>query len=307
MGPGQIGLTAALFACLIVPPGIGVPDAAAQEVRASGGINFRFASGTFGGDATTRIIYAPAVLRVETGRFEFTGFFPYVSLTNGAGTLSDGGWIPMQGSVSGAPSVGVPMQGGRMGGGMMMGGWPGGQTGTLQPPSGTTTAQLTSASGLGDVAASAGYRVVDNLLTGVQMVVSTRVKIPTASSSRGLGTGRVDIGGAATVRKRFTSGWLYGDFGYVAIGKPAATDLRNAVTWGFGGGRRITSNLYLLASAYGNTSLLRGYGAPAEIGAGLGFRLSEKLIVTAVPSAGVSKASPNYAVTLGLTTDIRRW
>jgi len=103
--------------------------AQAQDTRLSGGVSFRLASGSFGGERTTSILYAPAIVRLDTGRFELVAFFPYLSLENAAGALSDGGWIPMQGAVSGAPNVGVPMGsmgGGHMGGGMMGGShvWP---------------------------------------------------------------------------------------------------------------------------------------------------------------------------------------
>lgn len=278
-----------------------------QQTRVSGGVNFRLAEGTFGGAQTTTVVYAPAVLRLDTGRFEFVGFFPYLSIQDAAGALSDGGWIPFEGTVSGSPGVGVPMSG-MMGGGTMGGGMMGGGS---APPAGTplspsTPATLSSSSGFGDIVGSAGYRVVDNLLTGMQVVLAGRIKFPTASASKGLGTGRTDIGAAATVRKRFASGWLYGELGYLVLGQPAGADLRNAVTWAAGGGRRLTPRLFLLASSFGNTTVLSGYSSPAEIGAGLGIRLADGLYLTAIPSLGLSHASPKYGVTLGLSTDLWR-
>lgn len=281
--------------------GLAVPAARAQDARVSGGVNFRLVSGTFGGDQTTTIVYAPAVLRLDVGRFEFAGFVPYLAVRNGAGVLSDGGWLPMQGAVSGAPSVGMPMSGGMMGGTTSPA--VSSPTGTLTP---STVAVFTSPSGLGDLVGTAGYRVVDNLLTGVQVVVSARVKFPTATVREGLGTGRTDVGGAASVRKRFGSGWLYGELGYIALGKPAGTDLRNAVTWGVGGGKRLTSRVFLLASAFGNSAVLSGYDAPAEVGVGLGVRLADHVNLTAIPSVGLSHASPHFGVTVGLSTDLWR-
>jgi len=207
----------------------------------------------------------------------------------------------MQGAVNGAPSVGMPMSGGMMG-----------ETtspAASSPTSGLTSspgAVLTSPSGLGDLVGTAGYRVVDNLLTGVQVVASARVKFATASVSQGLGTGRTDVGGAAIVRKRFGSGWLYGELGYIVLGKPAGTDLQNAVTWGVGGGKRLTSRVFLLVSAFGNSAVVSGYDAPAEVGAGLGVRLADHVNLTAIPSVGLSHASPRYGVTVGLSTELWR-
>ena len=295
-----------LASVFIVPP-----FARAQDARVSGGITVRLVSGRFGSGQTTTILYAPAAVRLEAGRFEFAGVLPYLAVNNGAGALSDGGWLPMQGTVSGAPAVGLPM-GGMMGGGTSSSGMMGGTASpsVVSPPGATpaqnVTAALTSSSGLGDLVGSAGYRVVDNLLTGVQVVASVRVKFPTASASQGLGTGRTDVGGAASVRKRFDSGWLYGEIGYLALGSPAGVDLRNAVTWGAGGGKRVASRVFLLASAFGNTPVLSGYDAPAEVGAGVGVRLADRLNVTAIPSVGLSHASPRYGLTVGLSTDLWR-
>jgi hypothetical protein len=195
------------------------------------------------------------------------------------------------------------MGSGTMGGGMMSRAT-GQSTGTPLTPS--TRAALSSASGVGDIVGSAGYRVADNLLTGVQVVLSARVKIPTASASSGLGTGRTDVGGAAAVRKRFGSGWFYGELGYLVLGKPAGAKLRNAATWAVGGGKRLAPRVFLLASAFGNTAVLSGYDSPAEIGAGLGVRLADRLNLTAIPSVGLTHASPRYGVTFGLSTDLWR-
>jgi hypothetical protein len=283
-----------------------VPLVRAQDARVSGAVNVRIVSGTFGGDQTTTIVYAPAVVRLDAGRFELAGFIPYLSIRDGAGALSDGGWIPMQGAVSGAPAVGLPM-GGMTGGGMMgrtTSSGAGQSPGTSTPPA--VRAALSSPSGLGDIVGSAGYRVVDSLLTGTQVVVSARVKFPTASAAQGLGTGRTDVGAAAAVRKRFESGWLYGEVGYLILGQPAGTDLRNAVTWSLGGGTRVASRLFLLASAFGNTAVLAGYDSPMEIGAGIGLRLADHVNLTAIPSVGLSHASPKYGVMVGLSTDLWR-
>jgi len=285
---------------------LAVPQVQAQDTRVSGGVSFRLTSGTFGGEQTTSILYAPAIVRLDAGRVELVAFFPYLSVENAAGALYDGGWIPMQGAVNGAPNVGVPvggMGGGHMGGGMM-GGGTSQPSGTPLPPS--TGVAVASVSGFGDIVGSAGYRLVDNLLTGMQLVVAARIKFPTASAPRGLGTGRTDVGAAATVRKRFGSGWLYGEVGYLVLGEPAGTDLRNALTWAAGGGRRLASRVFLLASAFGNTAVLPGYDSPAEVGAGIGVRLAESLYFTAIPSVGLSHASPSYGVTFGVSTDLWR-
>ena len=195
--------------------------------------------------------------------------------------------------------AGMPMTRG-MAGGMMSG------PSASVPDSGVTGPLLTNQSGFGDVVASVGYRAVDDRINGVQVVLGTRLKFPTAMAAHGLGTGRVDLGGSAIVRKRFDAGWVFGEAGYVVIGDPAGVELRNAVLWSAGAGRRLTRRVYLLGSAYGNSAILREFSAPIEISAGLGVRLAERLTVSVLPLVGLTEASPRYGVTLGLSTDMFR-
>ena len=278
---------------------IGVAGVArAQDTVVSAGVDVRFVSGSFGSTDTTRLVYAPAVLRVDAGRFEIAGYFPYLTIDDGSVTLSQGGFVPMRGTLTTAPAVGMPMHGGTMGGSNISSGGTGGSE--------LTAPFLTNQSGFGDIVASIGYRIVDDRVAGLQVVLGTRVKFPTAMAARGLGTGRADVGGAATVRKRWEVGWIYGEAGYLLVGDPAGVDLRNAVLWAVGGGRRLTQRWYLLGSAYGNSAILRDLAAPIEIGAGFGVRLGERLTVSVLPTVGLTGASPRYGVTLGVSTDVVR-
>lgn len=291
-------IAAALLVCSLNLAWAASP-ASAQGTRVLAAVTTRFVSGDFGTSQTTTLLFVPASLRIESGRFEASGVFPFASIREATGALSQGGWIPMQGTVSGSPNSGMPAGGG-FGAGMM------GHTANVgTSPVPQQQPVLITSSGLGDIVGSVGYRVVDNAATGLQLVASGRVKLPTASSNNGLGTGKADVGVVGTVRKRLDRGWLYAEAGYLAVGKPAGTALQNAVLWGVGGGRQLASQVYLLGSAFGNTTVVNGYSAPVEVGAGIGVRVTPHLSITGLPSVGLSNASPNYAFTIGLTTDLR--
>lgn len=279
-------------------------DALAQPVAVTAGITIRALSGTFGSEQTTTVFYVPASLRIDVGRLETSFFFPYVNIMDGTVALSQGGFVPMQGSLSAAPAAGMPMgtPGRGMMGGGMSGSGPAPGTGPLTDSTGgVPSSLLTNQSGLGDVVGTVGYRVVDSALSGVQVVVGTRVKIPTASAVRGLGTGRVDLGALAGIRKQFDEGWVYAEGGYLKVGRPGGVDLRDAAFWSIGAGRRLSGRASLLASAAGNTAILREFGAPAEVGAGLGLRAGDRLFLTILPSVGLTEASPRIALTFGLS------
>jgi hypothetical protein len=278
--------------------------ALAQDVRVSAGVNIRFASGTFGSEQTTKLLYVPASLRVDVGRFEFSGSFPFVSVTDGTVLWSQGGLIPMRGTMTGSPVAGVPMGGSGMVGGGMMGHNQTQAPGTvsLSP----TAPVLISQSGMGDVVAGAGFRIVDDATSGLQVVVGARVKLPTASAPRGLGTGKTDIAGTATVRRRFARGWIYGDAGFIKVGSPAGVTLNNTLLWGVGGGRQLSSRVFLLGAAYGNSATVSEFGAPAELSGGVGFKISDRANLTILPFVGLTQASPTYGLTVGISSDMMR-
>jgi hypothetical protein len=199
------------------------------------------------------------------------------------------------------------VSGGMMGGGMMGGSTgSGGSIGPGSTPPPSLTHVVTNQGGLGDVVLGAGYRVVNDSATGVQLVVGTRIKLPTASADRGLGTGKRDVAFVGTLRRQFSSGWIYGEGGYILLGDPAGVNLRNSFQWAVGGGRRVASRLYALASAYGNTAILPEFGTPAEIGAGIGITVGHNMNLTIVPSVGLSSASPRVALTIGFGREMLR-
>ena len=292
-------LTLAAVLCVLWSAG----TARAQDATVAAGVNVRLVTGTFGSAQTTDVVYAPATVRVDLRRFEFSASFPFVSVMDGTVLWSQGGFIPMLGTMSGAAGVGVPMSG--------AGGMVGGMMGTSQPVnsapgnSGTSSPELITASGFGDIIAAAGYRVVDRN-DGLQVVVGARVKIPTASAAKGLGTGETDFAATVTVRRRLSRGWFYADGGFVKVGDPAGVTLNDAALWGVGGGRRLSSRVFLLVSAYGNSATLPEFGAPAEVSAGLGFKLSERPSFTVMPLVGLTDASPKYGIIFGITNDMMR-
>ena len=288
----RFGVLAALAVVLAAPA------ASAQDGTVSAGVMVRAVSGTFGSDSRSRVVYAPAILRVDAGRLELSGYFPYLTIDDGTVALSQGGFVPMQGSLTGSPNAGMSMSG--HSGGVMGGTSP--VPGAPNPPNLAAVSQ----SGLGDIVGSIGYRIVDRPASGLQIAVTGRFKLPTASASRGLGTGRTDAGVSAAVRRQLDAGWIYAETGYVRIGDPTGADLRNIVLWSVGGGRRLTQRVFLLGSAFGNTAILPEFGAPAEVGAGFGFRVAEHLNLTVLPSAGLSRASPSYAIAVGLSTRVWR-
>lgn len=298
MGRSARGLQMLLSAGMVVGAALPV---AAQGTTVSAGVTLRALTGTFGSAQTTTLIYAPATLQVNTGRFELSGYFPWLTSSDATVVPSQGGFIPMQGTMAGAPGTGIQM-------GPAMGGMMGGLSGGTSPggSSAATPAVASRLSGVGDIVAGAGYRVVENPAQRLQVVAGVRVKIPTASAEIGLGIGKPDMAFLGTLRKQFANGWVYVEGGYLVLGDPAGIDLRNSALWAVGAGRRVHRRLYLLMSATGSTAAVPDFGSPIEVGAGIGVSFTRGVNLTVVPAVGLTDASPNVALTVGFSTDLTR-
>lgn len=91
----------------------------------------------------------------------------------------------------------------------------------------TTSTQKTTASGMGDIVASAGYNVYDGGSNGVLVDLTGKIKFGTADSTKGLGTGKNDFAAQVDVYKVIEKTTLFGTVGYRIFGKPAGLPLNN--------------------------------------------------------------------------------
>lgn len=100
------------------------------------------------------------------------------------------------------------------------------------PPSGVPVPGNDRRSGLGDITITAGYALP--LLRELTLQSSARIKVPTASRTRAIGTGRTDATLAAELIGRFGRASIHAGARHRFLGKPAGWKLRNG--WGFGTG-----------------------------------------------------------------------
>lgn len=277
---------------------VSVTHAHTQPVTVAAGVTVRAIAGTFGSDHTATAVYVPATLRADVGRFETSWSLPYLGIMGGTAVPSTGGAIPMQGSLPGSPGTGMPMTGGGSAGMMSGGGMMGGGSGSATDGGSASLLMLTNQAGLGDIVGAVGYRVVDRASDGVQVVVNGRFKFPVASAAKGLGTGRMDIGASATIRKRFDHGWAFAEGGYLRVGSPDGVDLRDAAFWNVGVGRGVSGRLSLLASVTGNTAVVPEFAAPLELSAGVGLNTGV-YTWSVMPVFGLTEASPNIGLVIG--------
>ena len=277
---------------------------------AGGGSNIRlsiggnYSTGDYGTVDRTQVWSVPVGLRITTGNFNIRVSVPYVSL-NGPGSLidtpqgRDGGGIDDNGGRSGNSGRGSSNSGsGNSGsGGSNSGSGSSGSGGTVVDDSatggngsGTTTGRT---SGLGDVSVSAGYSLP--LTESLYLDAGVRVKLPTASRARRLGTGEVDVTTSLELAHDFAGGSIYAGGRRKFAGNNATSTLRDI--WGAGGGAsfRLSPGASVGADYDWSQSASISGGDISEVTGWMSFRLSRQVRLQIFASTGLSTNSTDFA------------
>jgi hypothetical protein len=151
---------------------------------------------------------------------------------------------------------------------------------------------------LGDVSLGAGYAI--DLTRRWTVEFGGRIKLPTASAAKGLGTGKtdgtlsVDISRAAMVTPYLTASYRF-------RGDPAGYDLRNGLDTSIGVAARLTGSIDAFAS-YDWQQAASGFARDEHsLFAGLTAPVSKRMRLTAYGIVGVSRFAPDVEGGLQLT------
>jgi hypothetical protein len=133
------------------------------------------------------------------------------------------------------------------------------------------------------------------------------LKIPTASESRGLGTGKVDAGLVFVMSKKFTdTRQLDFNVGYTTLGKDSDVQLQDQLFIGLAGATSIPGlaeeRLQVVAEVFGTTA--EQDGGPGDIQGHMGVRylVVESLILDAAIGRSFTAHPPvEFFATIGLT------
>ena len=118
------------------------------------------------------------------------------------------------------------------------------QTGIVQ----NTGPSHFSHSGLGDIVTALTYNVITHESTGIIFDITGRMKIPTASTARNLGTGKFDFAVQGDLVKTISRFMLSASFGYRMLGNPQGIDLHNVLYGATGIAFRFTPDTTIGAS-----------------------------------------------------------
>ena len=259
--------------------------------RVSVGANY--SQGDYGDVTETKVISAPVAVRYRQGNFSVRVSLPYVSI-EGPGSLLD---TPQGRDVSGGGSNSGRGSGSGGSGSSGRGGDDGSPGGNINPNGGTTGRR----SGIGDVSVTLGYSFDLGETTYLDM--TGRIKAPTASKSKQLGTGKVDVTVGADLVQDIGDFSLYAGARRRFTGKPAGSTLRDV--WGAGGGAsyRFSGGTLIGADYDWQQGSAVGTGPSSEVTGWIGFGLSRQVRMQVYASTGFTTNSADFAG--GLTLSYR--
>ncbi len=131
------------------------------------------------------------------------------------------------------------------------------------------------------------------------------IKIPTASTLLGIGTGKFDSQIALGIRKFINSFSFFGQFGYLFIGDTAGAETIDPFTISLGIGYTFGFGEHSVLLAYDSyTTIVQGVASPQQLALGYNYMINRKLFFTSILSAGLNSSTSDYTISGGLNFEL---
>jgi cobalt/nickel transport protein len=154
--------------------------------------------------------------------------------------------------------------------------------------------------GIADTEIKLKYRWMDEKDWMPVLTVSGILKIPTASESKGLGSGQTDFGINVIVTKNLSKRWVvHLNFGYTFIGED---HVNNELNYSMAAQFMLTEKWAVVGEVVGVNNFNGRHGDDPFSGLiGTYYSITDKIIWDAGLEFGMSKAAPDFRFTTGLT------
>jgi Putative MetA-pathway of phenol degradation len=177
-------------------------------------------------------------------------------------------------------------------------------------PTAAERQRRTTEVGFGDIILRGRYYLLEDPGVGSYLPALApflKVKAPTASASKGLGTGEWDVGFGLEFDKRFTEFFILGDLGYTFIGDPPGQHFRNRPAASLGIGHFFMPTLAVTVLLDWRRSLVRGRDDPLELFGIVQVKVAPTVTLTPYAFAGLTDGSPDFGVGLELSWRFGRY
>lgn len=265
-------------------------DSSPESWRLSTGLNY--SKGSYGEIDDTKVVSAPIGLKYTKGNFSIRVSVPYVRV-DGPGSLIQ----TPEGSGSGSNSGSG--RSGNSGHGSSNSGSGNSGSGGVEIDDSTGVPVSSKRSGFGDVVISATYSF--DLGSDFYIDATGKVKVPTASTAKRLGTGEVDVTTGLDFVKAIGPATFYIHGRRKFAGKPTGSLIRS--TWGAGGGASIKAGkaITLGADYDWQEATFAGNPANSDVTAWASARLNSKMNLSIFGSTGLNNNSADFAGGIGLS------
>lgn len=245
---------------------------ASADGSSSVSVGFDYSSGKYGSTTTTDIWSVPFAFGYQSDRWSLKLTVPYIRVS-GSGNV-----IPGLGGTDNRNPRGRGRNGGTL-------------------PS-TDTAG--SASGLGDVVASAGYTLVSDQASGFGLDLTGKVKFGTADEAQGLGSGQNDYTVALDAYRSRNDWTVFGGVSYAVLGDSDFLQLDDVFGANVGANYKIDD-----ASSWGAVYDFRQKasersGSRSELTGFYSHKVGASTKLQAYALAGFSDGSPDWGAGLSL-------
>jgi len=277
-----------------------VTDATGSMARGvvTGSTGLSFSRGDYGERSPTTVIAVPWALTYRTSSLKLRIALPWVSIRGPASLIQTpdiGGGPGPSGTSGGA--------GGRGGGG---GPGPSAGAGSSANSSGdigvvgpATAPASERRSGIGDLVLVAVTS--QPLGHGRYLEPGLKLKLPTASREKRIGTGRVDLTASIDLVQELDRVTLYAGARRKFAGRPAGSLLRSTWGAGLGASYRFGHGLLLGADYDWQQSSIPGRGSLGELTGWISGRIARRGRLTLALTRGLTANSADYAVATGLS------
>ncbi len=311
------------------PPAAPSPASASNRGAWSLSSGISFSRGDYGEVVDTEVVSVPVSLRYRRGNWRFKVTLPWVHISgpgsliqtpegrdSGSGGDDFGGSQTSSNSGSGSSGSGTSGSGSSGSGSSGSGSSGSGSSGSGSSGSGSSGSSGSGSSGSGSSGTSGGVitpitGLSDNRRSGIGDVsvslsyslgldegffldVTGKVKVPTASRAKRLGTGQVDFIASADLIKDVGPASFYLTGRRRFAGKPAGSTIRSV--WGAGGGASLRAGPGVTLGADYNwqQSSFASRPGSSEVTGWSYLRLSRNLGLTVYAGTGLNTASADF-------------